>query len=68
MISASSERVKDPPLQCIVLALERKMSVRANREELIQKGILLPDPTINSIPEGILLFATAVVMVVTVKW
>lgn len=30
------------------------MSVRANREELIQKGILLPDPTIGTIQEGIL--------------
>lgn len=29
------------------------MSVRANREELIQKGILLPDPTIGTIQEGI---------------
>lgn len=29
------------------------MSVRANREELIQKGILLPDPTITAIQEGI---------------
>lgn len=28
------------------------MSVRANREELIQKGILLPDPTIGTIQEG----------------
>lgn len=28
------------------------MSVRANREELIQKGILLPDPTIGTIQES----------------
>lgn len=36
----------------LFLALERKMSVRANREELIQKGILLPDPSIGVIQEG----------------
>jgi len=30
-------------LLCIFSALERKISVRANRDELIQKGILLPD-------------------------
>lgn len=28
---------------CFVTALERKISVRANREELVQKGILLPE-------------------------
>lgn len=28
------------------------MSVRANREELIKKGILLPDPSIGPIQEG----------------
>lgn len=27
----------------ILAALERKISVRANREELVQKGILLPE-------------------------
>lgn len=32
------------------LALERKISVRANREELIQKGILLPE-TMSTISE-----------------
>jgi hypothetical protein len=32
------------------LALERKISVRANRDELIQKGILLPD-NLSAIPE-----------------
>lgn len=34
-----------------ILALERKMSTRANRNELIQKGILLPDSPITTIPE-----------------
>lgn len=33
-------------------ALERKISVRANREELVQKGILLPDSQISTIPEN----------------
>lgn len=32
-------------------ALERKISVRANREELVQKGILLPESPISPIPE-----------------
>lgn len=35
----------------IFLALERKISVRANRDELVQKGILLPDSNISTIPE-----------------
>lgn len=35
----------------ILLALERKISVRANRDELVQKGILLPDSNISTIPE-----------------
>lgn len=34
-----------------VLALERKISVRANREDLIQKGILLPESPISTISE-----------------
>uniref|UniRef100_A0A1B0CC49 Phosphatase and actin regulator 1 n=1 Tax=Lutzomyia longipalpis TaxID=7200 RepID=A0A1B0CC49_LUTLO len=33
-------------------SLERKISVRANREELVQKGILLPDSPISAIPES----------------
>ncbi|XP_044015479.1 phosphatase and actin regulator 2 isoform X3 [Aphidius gifuensis] len=33
-------------------SLERKISVRANREELVQKGILLPDSQISTIPEN----------------
>ena len=33
------------------LALERKISVRANREELIERGILLPESTLSTIPE-----------------
>ena len=32
-------------------ALERKISVRANREELVQKGILLPESPITAIAE-----------------
>lgn len=32
-------------------ALERKISVRANRDELVQKGILLPESPISPIPE-----------------
>ncbi|XP_037038607.1 phosphatase and actin regulator 1 isoform X3 [Bradysia coprophila] len=32
-------------------SLERKISVRANREELVQKGILLPESPISTIPE-----------------
>jgi len=32
-------------------ALERKISVRANRDELVQKGILLPDSPLGNIPE-----------------
>lgn len=32
-------------------ALERKISVRANREHLVQKGILLPDSPISPISE-----------------
>ncbi|XP_011308664.1 phosphatase and actin regulator 4 isoform X2 [Fopius arisanus] len=32
-------------------SLERKISVRANREELVQKGILLPDSPTSPIPE-----------------
>lgn len=31
-------------------SLERKISVRANRQELIQKGILLPESTVPTIP------------------
>lgn len=30
-----------------IVALERKISIRANREVLIQKGILLPESPIN---------------------
>lgn len=30
-----------------VLALERKISVRANREELVSKGILLPESPLS---------------------
>lgn len=33
------------------LALERKISVRANRDELVQKGILLPESPLGNIPE-----------------
>ncbi|XP_034939635.1 phosphatase and actin regulator 2 isoform X2 [Chelonus insularis] len=33
-------------------SLERKISVRANREELVQKGILLPESPITTIPEN----------------
>lgn len=33
------------------LALERKISVRANRDELIERGILLPESTLSPIPE-----------------
>ncbi|XP_046492466.2 phosphatase and actin regulator 4-A-like, partial [Neodiprion pinetum] len=32
-------------------SLERKISVRANREELVQKGILLPESPSSPIPE-----------------
>ncbi|XP_055380678.1 phosphatase and actin regulator 4 isoform X2 [Condylostylus longicornis] len=32
-------------------SLERKISVRANREDLVQKGILLPESPIGAIPE-----------------
>ncbi|CAG9096786.1 unnamed protein product [Plutella xylostella] len=32
--------------------LERKISVRANRDELVQKGILLPESPIAPVPEG----------------
>ncbi|XP_038215974.1 phosphatase and actin regulator 4 isoform X2 [Zerene cesonia] len=32
--------------------LERKISVRANREELVQKGILLPESPVTPVPEG----------------
>ncbi|KAL7046579.1 hypothetical protein ACKWTF_002643 [Chironomus riparius] len=32
-------------------SLERKISVRANREELIERGILLPESTLSTIPE-----------------
>ena len=35
-------------------ALERKMSVRAHREDLIQKGILLPEPTTTYHPSSAL--------------
>lgn len=30
-----------------VAALERKISIRANREVLVQKGILLPESPVN---------------------
>lgn len=33
------------------LALERKISVRANRDELIERGILLPESTLSTISE-----------------
>ncbi|XP_045533781.1 phosphatase and actin regulator 1 isoform X1 [Papilio machaon] len=32
--------------------LERKISVRANRDELVQKGILLPESPVTPVPEG----------------
>ncbi|XP_017058230.1 homeotic protein female sterile isoform X9 [Drosophila ficusphila] len=32
-------------------SLERKISVRANREELVQKGILMPESPLGNIPE-----------------
>ncbi|CAB3236442.1 unnamed protein product [Arctia plantaginis] len=32
--------------------LERKISVRANRDELVQKGILLPESPITPVPEA----------------
>ncbi|KAH8365976.1 hypothetical protein KR093_007846, partial [Drosophila rubida] len=32
-------------------SLERKISVRANRDELVQKGILLPESPLGNIPE-----------------
>lgn len=35
-------------LKTAFLALERKISVRANRDELIQKGILLPESPMSS--------------------
>jgi len=35
----------------IFLALERKISVRANRDELVQKGILMPESPLGNIPE-----------------
>jgi len=34
-----------------LIALERKISVRANRDELVQKGILLPESPLGNIPE-----------------
>jgi len=41
-----------------VLALERKISVRANREELVSKGILLPESPLSLKSEpGELLFS-----------
>lgn len=36
---------------CFFLALERKISVRANRDELVQKGILLPESQFAPISE-----------------
>lgn len=33
-------------------ALERKISVRANRDELVQKGILLPESPVTPVPEA----------------
>ncbi|XP_032514017.2 phosphatase and actin regulator 1 isoform X4 [Danaus plexippus] len=32
--------------------LERKISVRANREELVQKGILMPESPVTPVPEA----------------
>jgi hypothetical protein len=32
-------------------ALERKISVRANRDELVQKGILMPESPTTPLPE-----------------
>lgn len=34
------------------LALERKISVRANRDELIERGILLPESPMSTIAES----------------
>jgi hypothetical protein len=34
-----------------ISALERKISVRANRDELVQKGILMPDSPTSPLPE-----------------
>jgi len=32
-------------------ALERKISIRANRDELVQKGILMPESPTSPLPE-----------------
>lgn len=44
IISYSLENVLN---KISVLALERKISVRANREELVSKGILLPESPLS---------------------
>ncbi|KAB0795318.1 hypothetical protein PPYR_12157 [Photinus pyralis] len=42
---------KSDKLEAVSRTLERKISVRANRDELVQKGILLPDSPITPISE-----------------
>ncbi|XP_018336406.1 uncharacterized protein LOC108744931 isoform X3 [Agrilus planipennis] len=42
---------KSDKLEAVSRTLERKISVRANRDELVQKGILLPDSPIAPISE-----------------
>ena len=39
-------------IQISFSALERKISMRVNKEELVQKGILLPDSPTSPIAEG----------------
>ena len=34
-----------------ISALERKISIRANRDELVQKGILMPESPTSPLPE-----------------
>ena len=36
---------------CFVAALERKISLRAHRDELVQKGILLPESPVSPIAQ-----------------
>ncbi|XP_017780031.1 PREDICTED: phosphatase and actin regulator 4 isoform X4 [Nicrophorus vespilloides] len=42
---------KSDKLEAVSRTLERKISVRANRDELVQKGILLPESPCNPISE-----------------
>ncbi|KAF2885153.1 hypothetical protein ILUMI_21029 [Ignelater luminosus] len=42
---------KSDKLEAVSRTLERKISVRANRDELVQKGILLPDSPVTPISE-----------------